>query len=540
VYIDDSVNCTAIHFYESRNFNSRIVHCTILRPDTGQIKLGNAVLLQPGNQWSYARLECSRIDSQWFSGFTSVYGEAHVIGNTITANGFAAGLSAMSVVVMQRNCMEHHVFGGVKIDASRLQCYDGYGAGENRFVDNAHWQLCDTNGSSLYAGDNLTGMWRGHDNNISYTASGTDTVYCAYVAYGSLAYLQHNWFGITPDIDLGNGWCDYTPDLWSLICNRPPYVSPYQSYCTSILNDCWPGCDDMARGGETAFQQSGGLAPYASSIDELREYARAGNFAEVYRFLGALVPAGVSHLDARRAAMVLLQLEHEHVRAYPDSLAASRSRMTGFLLSKIGTATQSETQAALLNVLARALYALEDVQGADSRITQLRNQYPGSPYARDILPILQLVAMAQCDSAKMNAAIAAMQSSGCSLSDLHLARSLRSGYLRYRLRVPAPKHAAYDTTTAAQALSPRIGARCYPNPFGPSTVIEYTVPQDGRVTLRVYSLLGREVACLVDGDQSAGVHSAVFEAGAGETAGMYFFVLTTEAGTATGRMTLLR
>jgi len=52
----------------------------------------------------------------------------------------------------------------------------------------------------------------------------------------------------------------------------------------------------------------------------------------------------------------------------------------------------------------------------------------------------------------------------------------------------------------------------YPNPFNPKTIMRYELPEDAVVTLRVYDMLGREVAVLVEGMQSAGTHSAAFDA----------------------------
>lgn len=66
----------------------------------------------------------------------------------------------------------------------------------------------------------------------------------------------------------------------------------------------------------------------------------------------------------------------------------------------------------------------------------------------------------------------------------------------------------------------------YPNPFNPSTVIRYQLPSSGRVTLRVYDVLGKETAVLFDGDKPAGTYDQVFDAGRyGLSSGVYFYVL---------------
>ncbi len=61
----------------------------------------------------------------------------------------------------------------------------------------------------------------------------------------------------------------------------------------------------------------------------------------------------------------------------------------------------------------------------------------------------------------------------------------------------------------------------YPNPFNPSTVISYQLSAVSNVTLRIYDVLGREVATLVNGRQNSGQHSVVFDAG-NMPSGVYF------------------
>jgi hypothetical protein len=62
----------------------------------------------------------------------------------------------------------------------------------------------------------------------------------------------------------------------------------------------------------------------------------------------------------------------------------------------------------------------------------------------------------------------------------------------------------------------------YPNPFNPSTVISYQTPSDNFVTLKVFDVLGREVAELVNTYKEAGTHSVEFN-GSELSSGMYLY-----------------
>jgi hypothetical protein len=65
----------------------------------------------------------------------------------------------------------------------------------------------------------------------------------------------------------------------------------------------------------------------------------------------------------------------------------------------------------------------------------------------------------------------------------------------------------------------------YPNPFNPSTRINYSVPKAGNVVLKVYDVLGRETAALVNEYKTPGNYSYVFNASK-LTSGVYFYRLT--------------
>jgi hypothetical protein len=65
----------------------------------------------------------------------------------------------------------------------------------------------------------------------------------------------------------------------------------------------------------------------------------------------------------------------------------------------------------------------------------------------------------------------------------------------------------------------------FPNPFNPTTKIEYTVPTNGRVKLDVFSITGQTIKTLVDENQEAGYYSVDFSA-TNNSAGMYFYKLS--------------
>jgi hypothetical protein len=79
----------------------------------------------------------------------------------------------------------------------------------------------------------------------------------------------------------------------------------------------------------------------------------------------------------------------------------------------------------------------------------------------------------------------------------------------------------------------------YPNPFNPATTVRYQLGEGGLVRLKVYNLLGQEVASLVNGYREAGTHEVYFDA-SGMSAGVYLYTLEAGGVVQTQRMTLLK
>ncbi|HSR18609.1 MAG TPA: T9SS type A sorting domain-containing protein, partial [Ignavibacteriaceae bacterium] len=79
----------------------------------------------------------------------------------------------------------------------------------------------------------------------------------------------------------------------------------------------------------------------------------------------------------------------------------------------------------------------------------------------------------------------------------------------------------------------------YPNPFNPSTTISFSLPQSQKVELKVFDILGNEVAVLLNEFKSAGEHKIEFDA-SNLSSGIYFCRLTAGALVQTKKMVLLQ
>jgi Secretion system C-terminal sorting domain len=79
----------------------------------------------------------------------------------------------------------------------------------------------------------------------------------------------------------------------------------------------------------------------------------------------------------------------------------------------------------------------------------------------------------------------------------------------------------------------------YPNPFNPATIISYQIPKDGRVTIKILDVIGREVTTLVDEFKSSGQYSVKFDAPRFST-GIYFYSIKSGDYNAMKKMALIR
>jgi hypothetical protein len=82
-------------------------------------------------------------------------------------------------------------------------------------------------------------------------------------------------------------------------------------------------------------------------------------------------------------------------------------------------------------------------------------------------------------------------------------------------------------------------AQNYPNPFNPSTKISYQIPELSYVTLKIYDVLGNEIATLVNEEKPASEYEVEFNASR-LSSGIYFYQLETESYLETKKMLYLK
>jgi hypothetical protein len=84
----------------------------------------------------------------------------------------------------------------------------------------------------------------------------------------------------------------------------------------------------------------------------------------------------------------------------------------------------------------------------------------------------------------------------------------------------------------------------YPNPFNPTTTIQYSNPARGKIVLEIFNVLGQKVASLVNDEQEAGSHSIVWNGrtdhGSAVASGVYFYRLVAGKNVQTRAMVLLK
>jgi hypothetical protein len=126
----------------------------------------------------------------------------------------------------------------------------------------------------------------------------------------------------------------------------------------------------------------------------------------------------------------------------------------------------------------------------------------------------------------------------------HIDRDVAFGKYSYQIKQMDldGKSKVYPEAEVVVGIAPGtfIVGQNYPNPFNPSTTIEFVVPQNGLATMKVYNILGQEVATLFEGSAEAGKIYTVNFNGSDLASGLYFYTVSSAGKMQTKRMLMMK
>jgi hypothetical protein len=100
------------------------------------------------------------------------------------------------------------------------------------------------------------------------------------------------------------------------------------------------------------------------------------------------------------------------------------------------------------------------------------------------------------------------------------------------------------STNISNTLKNDLSCQIYPNPFNSILYINYTLPQKGRISIRIFDVIGEEIITLIDKNQSEGDHLVIWdgksETGVNVSSGMYFYKINYNGRFFSNKITLLR
>lgn len=110
-------------------------------------------------------------------------------------------------------------------------------------------------------------------------------------------------------------------------------------------------------------------------------------------------------------------------------------------------------------------------------------------------------------------------------------KKLQTAQYKYRLKqIDYSGNHEYFTLESDVVVAPPIAfsmSQNYPNPSNPKSKIDYQLPVDGRITIRLYDIVGKEVLMIVNESKTAGYYSAEFD-GTNLASGAYFYRISVE------------
>jgi hypothetical protein len=261
------------------------------------------------------------------------------------------------------------------------------------------------------------------------------------------------------------------------------------------------------------------------------------NYATALNTYSTFVTGRPNSVYVRRALRELRQTYREHQVWSNDT--TRQQQLLSSLSTIAGNHPNTPVRKLAQTLWAEELHAKRNWNGAVTKYQQIIQTQPNTINERVAwYSLFSIAAYGMRDTASARNVLATLQTKYPGDPHTAIAKIRFAGLTRTPL---PPLSKSYSPDAQAQAALPTEYAlqQNYPNPFNPTTTIKYQLPQNAHVVLRVYDILGREVATLVEESKDAGFHSIQFQT-SGLASGVYFYRLQAGQFTDTKKFVLLR
>jgi photosystem II stability/assembly factor-like uncharacterized protein len=220
---------------------------------------------------------------------------------------------------------------------------------------------------------------------------------------------------------------------------------------------------------------------------------------------------------------------------------SSANRLSQYFRTLLHSRSNAETKRTIRDAIASTYLHEGDAAGTLAALDETIRQHPNtSSEALALYSKVDFALNVANDIALAQSALNAL-TTGYARHELTRLAEVLVGLRRNEQRTAPTSSKISAAAMLASPTTPRAYSveQNYPNPFNPTTTIRFAIPQKEHVTLKVYDLLGREVATLVNEARSAGSYDETFDASK-LASGMYIYKLQAGNFTASRKFVLMK